>query len=80
MWVAVGNGSAYTIIYSLNGIHWTGVANSNVLFDIEGGAIDLAWNGTIWVATGANSSGKLVATSYDGINWTNSNTVTIQLD
>jgi hypothetical protein len=77
MWIAVGNGLAYTIIYSLNGIHWTGVANSNALFDIEGGAIDLAWNGTIWVATGANFSGKLVATSYDGINWTNSTTLTL---
>jgi hypothetical protein len=75
LWVAVGNGSAYTIIYSLYGIHWSGVANSNALFDIAGGAVDLVWNGTIWVATGANSSGKLTATSYNGINWTNSNTV-----
>jgi hypothetical protein len=77
LWVAVGNGSLYTIIYSLNGINWTGVSNSKTLFDIAGGAIDLVWNGTIWVAVGANSDGKLVAKSSDGINWSSANMVFI---
>jgi hypothetical protein len=67
LWVAVGNGTAYTIIYSYDGIVWSGVANSKTLIDI---AIDLTWNGQIWLAVGADSSGKLVAMSSDGINWT----------
>ena len=77
LWVAVGNGASYAIIYSLNGITWTGVSNSKTIFDIAGGAIDLVWNGTIWVAIGANSDGKLVATSSDGINWSSANMVFI---
>lgn len=77
LWVAVGNGSAYTIIYSSDGIAWTGVGNSKALFDIAGGAVDLVWNGTVWVAVGANSTGKLVAISYDGITWSNANNLTL---
>ena len=77
LWVAVGNGSAYTIIYSSDGINWTGVGNSKTLFDIAGGSVDLVWNGTLWVAVGANSTGKLVAISYDGITWTNTNNLTL---
>jgi hypothetical protein len=77
LWVIVGTGSAYTIIYSSDGMNWSGVANSKSIFDVAGGAVDLAWNGTIWVATGANSSGKLVATSYNGIIWSNANTLSI---
>jgi hypothetical protein len=73
LWVAVGNGASYTIIYSSDGINWTGVANSSTIFDSSGGAFDLAWNGTLWVATGSNSSGNLVAISYNGITWTNLN-------
>jgi len=75
LWVAVGNGTTYTIIYSLDGINWTGVSNSKIIFDIEGGGIDLVWNGTIWVGIGANSSGKLIATSSNGVDWTTANMV-----
>jgi hypothetical protein len=77
LWVAVGNGSAYTIIYSSDGINWSGVANSKTLFDIAGGAVELAWNGTVWVAVGANSTGKLVAISYNGTVWSNTNNLTL---
>jgi N-acetylneuraminic acid mutarotase len=77
IWVAVGNGSAYTIIYSFDGITWTGVSNSKTIFDLSGGGLDLAWNGTIWIVTGANSSKKLVASSSDGVVWTNANTLYI---
>jgi hypothetical protein len=77
MWLAVGNGTSYSIIYSYDGINWTGVNNSKTIFDIAGGAVDLVWNGTIWVAVGANSTGKLTAVSYDGITWSNTNALTI---
>jgi hypothetical protein len=74
IWVIVCNGSPNTIIYSSDGINWNGVANSSTIFNTNGGAFDLAWNGTVWVATGANStSGSLIAISYDGIVWTNLN-------
>jgi hypothetical protein len=77
IWVAVGNGTSYTIIYSSDGINWTGVSNSTTLFDIAGGALDLAWNGSIWVVTGANSTGKLIATSSDGMTWTSVTTFSV---
>jgi hypothetical protein len=69
IWVAVGYGTAYTIIYSSDGITWTGAA-TNTFFDTNGRALDLVWNGTLWVATGSNYANKLVAYSSDGINWT----------
>jgi hypothetical protein len=70
LWVIVGNGASQTIIYSFDGIHWTGVANSKTLLDI---AIDLVWNGQIWLAIGAKSSVKMVVMSSDGINWSSAN-------
>jgi hypothetical protein len=72
LWVACGNGTSYAIIYSYDGINWTGVSNSKTLFDVSGGAIDIVWNGNVFVATGANSSRYAVAISTDGITWTNS--------
>jgi len=72
LWVAVGNGASYAIAYSYDGISWTGVSNSKTLFDLSGGAIDVAWNGQTFVAVGANSSGYIVALSSDGITWSNS--------
>jgi hypothetical protein len=72
MWVAVGNGTTTKIAYSYDGINWSAVSGSNSLFDLSGGGIDLAWNGTTWVATGAYSSGKLIAYSTDGVTWSNS--------
>jgi hypothetical protein len=71
LWVAVGNGASYAIAYSYDGISWTGVSNSKTLFDLSGGAIDVAWNGKVFVAVGANSVGYIVALSTDGITWTN---------
>ena len=72
MWVAVGNGVSYTIAYSYDGINWTGVAGSKTLFDGSGGAIDVVWDGSKFVAVGANSLTKYIVVSTDGINWSNS--------
>jgi hypothetical protein len=77
LWVAVGNGLAYTIAYSYDGINWTGVANSVTLFDLSGGAMDVAWNGSMFLAVGAKSTGTIIASSTDGINWSNTNTFTL---
>jgi hypothetical protein len=74
LWVAAGNGTSYTIVYSYDGITWTGVANSKTLFNLTGGVIDIAWNGTIFVAVGAGTN--IIATSYDGITWSNT-TITL---
>jgi len=71
LWVAGGNGSTYTLAYSSDGIHWTGVANSSTLFDLSGGVVDIVWNGNLFVATGGNSSGYAIAISSDGITWSN---------
>jgi hypothetical protein len=75
-WVAVGNGASYAIAYSYDGISWTGVSDSKTLFDLSGGAIDMAWNGQVFVAVGANTNGYIVALSTDGITWTNSSSGT----
>jgi hypothetical protein len=72
LWVVGGNGDSYTLAYSSDGIHWTGVANSSTLFDLNGGVIDIVWNGNLFVATGGNSSGYAIAISTDGVTWTNS--------
>ena len=85
-WVAVGsnnNGSCDSIIYSQDGINWTGVSNSNAIF--PGGATAVAygpllgglsfnaptWCSSMWVAVGSNYEfyGNSIAYSYDGINW-----------
>jgi hypothetical protein len=72
LWVVGGNGSTYTLAYSYDGIHWTGVANSSALFDLSGGVVDIVWNGNVFVATGGNLNGYAIAISTNGITWTNS--------
>jgi len=53
LWVAVGNGGNYTIAYSYDGINWLGVSNSSTIFNASGGAMDIVWNGTQFVAVGS---------------------------
>ena len=65
MWVAVGDGTTYTIAYSTNGTTWTGVTGSASIFLYGTG---IAWNGTMWVATGNGTYS--IAYSPDGIHWT----------
>ena len=69
IWIAVGNGASYTIAYSYDGINWSGVANSGAIFNALGGAMDIAWNGALFVVVGLDSTGSIAATSVDGITW-----------
>jgi len=69
IWVICGDGAAYTIIYSSDGITWSGAAGTKTIFDASGGAMDVAWNGQVFVATGIRSNGYATATSTDGITW-----------
>jgi hypothetical protein len=71
IWVICGDGDTYAIMYSYDGKEWTGVANSRTIFNISGGAVDVAWNGRIFVATGLCSNGYAISTSIDGVTWTN---------
>jgi len=70
LWVIGGNGAAYTLAYSYDGITWTGVTGSATLFNAPGGCMDIIWSGQIFVATGANTNGNVISTSTDGITWT----------
>jgi hypothetical protein len=65
MWVAVGGAGTSTIAYSYNGTDWT--AATNFFSGGQGSAV--AWNGSMWVAVGLNSSNNTIATSSDGMNW-----------
>jgi hypothetical protein len=67
MWIAVGGGGnrTNTILYSYNGINWTGLGNS--FFSGWAGS-GVAWNGTMWVAVGEGN--PCIIYSYNGINWT----------
>ena len=64
------------ILTSNDGITWTGSKSANSVFKIASlpivgvvsGAIDVAWNGSIWVAAGGGKNA--IATSKDGITWT----------
>jgi hypothetical protein len=71
VWVICGDGSGHTLIYSSDGKTWTGAANSRTIFDASGGAMDVAWNGRVFVATGISANGYATATSVDGIEWSN---------
>jgi hypothetical protein len=61
--IIIGAGNA--LIYSYDsGVTWATV--NTTIFDTE--ATGVAWNGTMWVATGVGSVNTL-AYSYDGITW-----------
>jgi hypothetical protein len=68
IWVVGGNGNSFTMMYSYDGKTWSGVVGSNTLFGV---AMDIAWNGRIFVATGTSlsSNGYAFSTSVDGIQW-----------
>jgi len=68
IWVAGGYGGN-TLAYSTDGINWVGLGNSIFNISVNG----VAWNGTMWVATGVSNNlltGNTMAYSYNGINWT----------
>jgi hypothetical protein len=62
-WVAVGEGGN-TIVYSSDGITWTGAGASIISTSGNG----VAWNGSRWVAVG--EGGNTISYSSDGITWT----------
>lgn len=70
IWVAVGYNSTGNphIYYSYDGLTWVGA--SGTFFDGYGSGVD--WNGSRWVAVGNDSGDNVVATSTDGITWTQS--------
>ena len=75
IWIICGGGDEITpaIMYSKDGKQWSGVNNSNTIFNVTGGSIDAAWNGRVFVATGESANGFVVSTSVDGMNWSNAN-------
>jgi hypothetical protein len=64
-WVAGGAGTN-AIVYSDDGINWTGIPFSANTFTTVGRGI--AWNGRLWVMVGQGTNA--IAYSSDGINWT----------
>jgi hypothetical protein len=64
VWVAGGEGATYKMVYSYDGITWTGATSG------LGSCTSFATNGRISVAGGKSG----IVYSYDGINWTNSAT------
>ena len=67
-WVAVGGGGPqqtdFSIAFSPDGIHWTGVGNSsNLSADLD----SITWNGSVWIATGGKS--VFYSTDINGQNW-----------
>jgi len=55
------------LLYSYDGITWSGSSSGNTLFD----AVEkVAWNGKIWIAAGTSNNYQTLASSVDGINWT----------
>jgi hypothetical protein len=68
MFISMVTGSGITILNSSDGTNWSNVAIN--AFDTHGYAI--AYNGTMWVAGGTNTSGfDCLKYSYNGINWYN---------
>jgi hypothetical protein len=66
MFVVVGSVGIGTnsIAYSIDGINWTGLGTS--IFST--GGYGIAWNGSMWVATGQGTNS--LAYSTNGIDWT----------
>ena len=76
MFVAGGmtTGSSKLIAYSYDGVKWVHPPIGSI-FGVGAGLVSsVAWNGLIWVACGRNDAGvsstARIATSPDGINWT----------
>jgi hypothetical protein len=63
-WVAVGDGTTNTMIFSYTGTVWYNLGKA--VFSVKG--LSVSWNGSIWVATGEGTN--TIATSADGITWT----------
>ena len=56
-----------SIAYSYDGLTWA--TSSTNLFSSTGVCNQVAWNGSIWLAVGADGVNGLIASSPDGITW-----------
>jgi hypothetical protein len=65
IWVAGGSNAntSRRLAYSYDGITWTTVSCTGMTIN------NLAWNGTVFLATGLASTGQSAMISSDGINW-----------
>ena len=76
MFVAGGiiTGSSKLLAYSYDGVKWVHPPIGSIFGTSTGAVYSVAWNGLIWVACGRNDTGgsstARIATSPDGINWT----------
>jgi hypothetical protein len=68
MWLAGGYGTN-VLMYSSDGLIWLAVEGFTILTTVN----SVAWNGSIWIAVGINNgdSSKIIASSIDGITWSN---------
>ena len=83
LWIAVGSWYTLyigepiyaTITTSTDGINWTEpISPPNTLNSSQSIAMDVSWNGFIWVAVGRWIDGTnmyIISTSTDGITWSN---------
>jgi hypothetical protein len=60
-----GNGISFDMLYSFDGITWTGITQTGLTR-----CLDISYNGSRWVAVGQGSNEVII--SDDGINWTGS--------
>jgi hypothetical protein len=67
LWISVGDANTDAIAYSLDGLTWVGVTGTTLATSFRA----VAWNGASWFAYGTDTTP--VATSTDGINWTEHN-------
>jgi hypothetical protein len=68
LWVAGGTGSTYNLVYSINGINWTGSTSGTSL--ITNRVLGIGCNDSIWVATGLlTDNSSIMIYSFDGITW-----------
>ena len=72
-WVACGEG-ANRIIYSLDGITWTGSASGNNVFSTSVGptppaVYGLGWNGTMMIAVGFDNTNTIAYSMDEGYTW-----------
>jgi len=72
IWIAGGNNIDITlfanIVYSYDGVTWIPVTNNR---NILSNCLSIAWNGLIFVAVGVSAGTSAIASSRDGITWTN---------
>ena len=75
--VAAGIAESRSIVKSDNMTSFTASSSTAGSFAFKSGAYAAAWNGTLWVALGADSTSGTIQNptvtikySYDGINWT----------